>query len=160
TMDVNDDKQCREENISGSGSHVTSEEKFRALLKMKEGGVYSRKALRDAAKAIAGAYGSGGYVDLVVTPEGTPTGGNVIDVHYKIEEGDRYFVQRINIVGNTRTKDKVIRREVLVTPGSVFNTVRVDTSKKRLENLGYFSKVEAYPEDSGVAGRRDLTVQV
>ena len=54
----------------------------------------------------------------------------------------------------------MIRREVLVTPGSVFNTVRVDTSKKRLENLGYFSKVETYPEDTGVAGRKDLTVQV
>ncbi|MFN2540626.1 MAG: outer membrane protein assembly factor BamA [Chthoniobacterales bacterium] len=146
--------------INVSGYHVTSEEKIRALLKMKEGGIYSPKALRDDAKAIADAYGSGGYVDLVVTPEGTPAGAAVIDVHYKIEEGDRYFVQRINIVGNTRTKDKVIRREVLITPGSVFNTVRVDTSKKRLENLGYFSKVESYPEDTGVAGRKDLTIQV
>src|SRR5207237_4461455 len=83
-----------------------------------------------------------------------------IDVHYKIEEGDRFFVQRINVVGNTRTKDKVIRREVLIAPGDDFNTVRVDVSKKRLENLGYFSKVETYPDDTGVAGRKDLTVQV
>ena len=160
TIAVNEGPKYHVGKISIAGYHVTTEEKIRALLKMKEGGVYSPKALRDDAKAIADAYGSGGYVDLVVTPEGTPTGGNVIDVHYKIEEGDRYFVQRINIVGNTRTKDKVIRREVLVTPGSVFNTVRVDTSKKRLENLGYFSKVETYPEDTGVAGRKDLTVQV
>ncbi len=160
TIAVNEGPKYHVGKISIAGYHVTTEEKIRALLKMKEGGVYSPKALRDDAKAIADAYGSGGYVDLIVTPEGTPTGGNVIDVHYKIEEGDRYFVQRINIVGNTRTKDKVIRREVLVTPGSVFNTVRVDTSKKRLENLGYFSKVETYPEDTGVAGRKDLTVQV
>ena len=160
TIAVNEGPKYHVGKISIAGYHVTTEEKIRALLKMKEGGVYSPKALRDDAKAIADAYGSGGYVDLVVTPEGTPTGGNVIDVHYKIEEGDRYFVQRINIVGNTRTKDKVIRREVLVTPGSVFNTVRVDTSKKRLENLGYFSKVETYPEDTGVAGRKDLTIQV
>jgi len=75
----------------------------------------------------------------------------------QIEEGDRFFVQRINVVGNTRTKDKVIRREVLIAPGDVFNTVRVDVSKKRLENLGYFSKVETYPDDTGVAGRKDLT---
>jgi outer membrane protein insertion porin family len=69
-------------------------------------------------------------------------------------------VERINIVGNTRTKDKVIRREVLVAPGDVFNTIRVDTSKKRLENLGYFANVETYPEDSGVPGRKDLTIQL
>src|SRR5438045_5710155 len=143
-----------------SGEKVTTEEKIRALLKMKEGSVYSPKALHDDAKALADAYGSGGYVDLVILPEGTPAGPARVDVHYKIEEGDRSFVQRINIAGNTRTKDKVIRREVLVAPGDVFNTVRVDTTKKRLENLGYFSKVETYPEDTDIAGRKDLMILV
>src|SRR5438309_8952731 len=143
-----------------SGEKVATEERIRALLKMKEGSVYSPKALHDDAKALADAYGSGGYVDLVILPEGTPAGPARIDVHYKIEEGDRSFLQRVNIVGNTRTKDKVIRREVLIAPGDVFNTVRVDTTKKRLENLGYFSKVETYPEDTDVAGRKDLTILV
>src|SRR6184192_226052 len=143
-----------------SGEKVTTEEKIRALLKMKEGSVYSPKALHDDAKALADAYGSGGYVDLVILPEGTPAGPARVDVHYKIEEGDRSFVQRINIAGNTRTKDKVIRREVLLAPGDVFNTVRVDTTKKRLENLGYFAKVETYPEDTDIPGRKDLTVLV
>jgi outer membrane protein insertion porin family len=81
-------------------------------------------------------------------------------VHYKIEEGNRSFLQRVNIAGNTRTKDKVIRREVLLAPGDVFNTVRVDTTKKRLDNLGYFSKVETYPEDTEIAGRKDLDILV
>src|SRR5881227_3607800 len=143
-----------------SGEKVTTEEKIRALLKMKEGSVYSPKALHDDAKALADAYGSGGYVDLVILPEGTPAGPARVDVHYRIEEGDRSFVQRINIAGNTRTKDKVIRREVLLAPGDVFNTVRVDTTKKRLENLGYFAKVETYPEDTDVPGRKDLTILV
>jgi outer membrane protein insertion porin family len=143
-----------------SGEKVATEERIRALLKMKEGSVYSPKALHDDAKALADAYGSGGYVDLVILPEGTPAGPARIDVHYKIEEGDRSFLERVNIVGNTRTKDKVIRREVLIAPGDVFNTVRVDTTKKRLENLGYFSKVETYPEDTDVAGRKDLTILV
>src|SRR5213592_4957137 len=143
-----------------SGEKVTTEEKIRALLKMKEGSVYSPKALHDDAKALADAYGSGGYVDLVILPEGTPAGPARVDVHYKIEEGDRSFVQRINIAGNTRTKDKVIRREVLVAPGDVFNTVRVDITKKRLENLGYFAKVETYPEETDIPGRKDLTILV
>jgi outer membrane protein insertion porin family len=146
--------------MSFAGYKQTTEEKLRKVIKMKEGGVYSPKQLHDDAKAIADAYGSGGYVDLVILPQGTPAGPGLIDVHYKIEEGNRSFVERINIIGNTRTKDKVIRREVLISPGDVFNTVRVETTKKRLENLGYFSKVETYPEDTGVEGRKDLIVQV
>ncbi|PYL13639.1 MAG: outer membrane protein assembly factor BamA [Verrucomicrobia bacterium] len=143
-----------------SGEKVAKEESIRTLLKMKEGSVYSPKTLHDDAKMVADAYGSGGYVDLVISPEGTPAGPAQIDVHYKIEEGERSFVERISIVGNTRTKDKVIRREVLIAPGDVFNTVRVDTTKKRLENLGYFSKVETYPEETDIAGRKDLMILV
>ena len=141
-----------------SGYEHSTEARVRAFLKLKEGSVYSPKQLRDDAKAVADAYGSGGYVDLVITPEGTPAGPALIDVHYTIEEGTRSFVNRINIEGNTRTKDKVIRREVLVAPGDVFNTVRVDTTKKRLDNLGYFAKVETYPEETDIPGRKDLTI--
>ena len=75
---------------------------------MKEGSVYSPKQLHDDAKAIVDAYGHGGYIDANVIPENASGGPGQIDVHYKIEEGDRSFVQRVNIVGNTRTKDKVI----------------------------------------------------
>src|SRR5213082_1018348 len=127
---------------------------------MKEGDVYSAKAIKDDAKAMADAYGSGGYVDLTVIPESSPAHGGLIDLTYRIEEGQRSYVERINIIGNTRTKDKVIRREVLIAPGDVFNTVRVETSKKRLENLGYFSKVETFPVDTEVEGRKYLDIQV
>ncbi len=160
TIVVTEGPQYHVGKITISGYKVTTEEKIRLVLKMKEGAVYSPKALHDDAKALADAYGTGGYVDLSIVPQGSPAGPGQIDVHYEIEEGNRFFVQRINIVGNTRTKDKVIRREVLIAPGDVFNTVRVETSKKRLENLGYFAKVETYPEDTGVAGRKDLTIEV
>jgi outer membrane protein insertion porin family len=143
-----------------TGYEHSSDKLIRQFLKMKEGSVYSPKQLHDDAKAVADAYGSGGYVDLELTPEGTPAGPALVDVHYTIEEGTRSFVNRVNIEGNTRTKDKVIRREVLVAPGDVFNTVRVDTTKKRLENLGYFAKVETYPEDTDIPGRKDLTILV
>jgi len=146
--------------LSFAGYKETTEQKIRATIKMKEGSVYSPKQLHEDAKALADAYGHGGYVDLVILPQGTPAGAGLIDVHYKIEEGNRSFVERINIIGNSRTKDKVIRREILVAPGDVFDTVRVDTSKKRLENLGFFTRVDTYPEETGVEGRKDLIVQV
>ena len=160
TIVISEGPQYHVRKLSISGYQNTTEAKIRALLKMKEGSVYSPKQLRDDAKAVADAYGSGGYVDLEITPEGTPSGPALIDVHYNIEEGVRSFVNRVNIEGNTRTKDKVIRREVLVAPGDVFNTVRVDITKKRLENLGYFAKVETYPEDTDIPGRKDLTILV
>jgi outer membrane protein insertion porin family len=142
------------------GFTATNEKTIRALIKMKEGAVYSPKGLKDDAKTLADGYGSGGYVDLDLRPQSTPAGPGVIDITYNVQEGVRSFVQRINIVGNSRTKDKVIRREVLVAPGDLFSTTRVETSKKRLENLGYFSKVETYPQDTEVPGRKDLTIEV
>ena len=160
TIVVAEGPQYHVRKLSITGYEHTTDARVRAFLKMKEGSVYSPKQLHDDAKAVADAYGSGGYVDLVITPEGTPAGPALIDVHYTIEEGSRSFANRVNIEGNTRTKDKVIRREVLVAPGDVFNTVRVDTTKKRLENLGYFAKVETYPEDTDIPGRKDLTILV
>lgn len=146
--------------ITITGEKIADEKKIRALFKMKEGSVYSPKQIREDSKKLADGYGTGGYVDLQIVPQGVPAGPGRIDVHYQIEEGAPSFVQRINIVGNTRTKDKVIRREVLIAPGDILNSVRVETTKKRLDNLGYFAKVETYPEDTGVNGRKDLTIQV
>ncbi len=153
-------QQYRIGRISIKGTKVAPAEKVRKLMTIKEGDLYSPKAIREDAKKVADGYGSGGYVDLSVQPQGTPAGGGRIDLAFNIEEGAQSFVQRINIVGNTRTKDKVIRREILIAPGDVYSTTRVETSKKRLDNLGYFSRVETYPEDTGVPGRKDLTVQV
>src|SRR5438874_13575265 len=141
-------------------NNLTAEGKVQVAVKTKEGADYSGKAIKDDAKAIADAYGSGGYVDLTVVPESSPPHGGLIDLTYRIDEGQRSYVERINISGNTRTKDKVIRREVLIAPGDVFNTVRVETSKKRLDNLGYFSKVDTFPVDTGVEGRKNLDIQV
>src|SRR5438445_3315018 len=158
TIVIAEGPQYHVRRLTISGEKIAKEEGIRLLLKMKEGSVYSPKQLHDDAKAVADGYGSAGYVDLVVTPESIPAGPALVDAHYKIEEGERSYVNRVDIQGNTRTKDKVLRREVLLAPGDVFNTVRADSTKKRLENIGYFSKVETYPEDTDVPGRKDLTI--
>jgi outer membrane protein insertion porin family len=160
TIVVEEGIQYHVKSVDFAGYKVTTDAKLRLVTKLKTGSIYSAKQLHDDAKAIADAYGTGGFVDTVITPQGSPAGEGLIDLHYKIEEGNRSFVQRININGNSRTKDKVIRREILIAPGDVFDTVRVDRSKKRLEGLGYFSKVDTFPESTGVEGRKDLAVQV
>ncbi len=157
---VNEGIQYKVGQVRFTGYKVSDDKRLRAVLKMKEGDTYSPKGLREDGKRLAEGYGMGGYVDLEIVPQSVASAPGQIDVTYNIQEGERAFVDRINIVGNTRTKDKVIRREILITPGDVYNTVRVDVSQKRLENLGYFSKVDMFPAETGVPGRRELTVQV
>ena len=69
-------------------------------------------------------------------------------------------MERVNISGNVRTKDKVIRRELAVAPGEVYNSVRVEASKARLQNLNYFERVDVFPSDTSLTGKKDLNVVV
>src|SRR2546430_15311633 len=89
TIAVNEGPKYHVGKISIAGYHVTSEEKIRALLKMKEGGVYSPKQLRDDAKAVADAYGSGGYVGLVIFAGRAPARPVPGGLYFKKEEGGR-----------------------------------------------------------------------
>lgn len=102
-------------------------------------------------------YGSRGYVDrsrgggtlIVVRQQPNPATGT-IDLVYEIEEGDKLYIEKIEIKGNTKTKDRVIRRELAVYPGEVYDMVRVKLSEQRLKNLDYFEKVDTQPEDTDV----------
>ena len=85
-----------------------------------------------------------------------------MDLEFQIDEGQKSYVEKINIRGNVKTKDKVIRRELAISPGEVFDMVRVKISKQRLEGLQYFDKVDMEPEptDPPIAGRKNLDVNV
>ena len=157
---INEGAQYHVGKLTFQGQEVAKEPILRVTVKMKEGSIYSPKGLKDDSKALVDGYGAGGFVDVDILPQGTSAGPGVVDLTYTISEGSRSFVERVNIAGNTRTKDKVLRREILILPGDIFNTGRVETSKTRLENLGYFEKVDTYPEDTGIPGRKDLLVQV
>ena len=82
--------------------------------------------------------------------------------NFQINEGQKSYVEKINIRGNVKTKDKVIRRELAISPGEVFDMVRVKISQQRLEGLQYFDKVDLRPEptDPPIAGRKNLIVNV
>ncbi len=110
-------------------------------------------------------YGSRGYIDVefpqTLRAVRVPNiSSNTIDLVYKIEEGDLSYIEKIEIKGNTKTKDRVIRRELAVAPGEIFNTVRVKISTNRLYGLQYFEKVDARPEATEVPNRRNLVVGV
>jgi outer membrane protein insertion porin family len=120
---------------------------------------YSSKKMRADITMIRSFYGSRGYADVLVTPDIRDAGPNRVNITYKVTEGSRFKVGRVNIAGNTKTKDKVIRREIPLKPGDQFNTVELETTKTRLENLQYFSEVQANGSPGG-SGYRDVNVLV
>jgi len=123
-----------------------------------------RKAINDAAKGIRDFYGSRGYRRTAVRPfiETVPGRPGRAAITFEVHEGKLTFIRNIVIRDNNKTKDKVIRREILVSPSEKWDTVRIERSTNRLKNLGYFSDVrlgeekEYLPEDSDLRVLGDL----
>ncbi len=133
--------------------------------KMKEGDTFTLKGLSQDTEAVGNFYDSRGHIDVARTGDlkakripNTETG--TMDIKYQIDEGQKSLVEKIEIRGNTRTKDKVIRRELALYPGETFDMTRVKISEQRLKGLDYFSKVDAQPEATEAPGRKDLLVTV
>lgn len=143
------------------GNDLFVDAELRKHMKMLESSVYSPKGLEDDIKSVRDVYGEKGYIDTEVTPERqTNVESGRIDLIFAVKEGPQSFVDKIIIQGNTRTKDKVLRRELAMAPGDVYDSVSAEASKKRLENLGYFEKVDISPQDTSVPGRKNMVVTV
>ncbi len=145
--------------ISFGRMTVFKSEELYPSMTLNGGDAYSSKKMRDDIKTIRNFYGSRGYADATVNPDIKDAGPNKVTIKYQIAEGSRYRVGRVNIQGNTKTQDKVIRREVPLKPGDWFNTVELETTKARLENLQYFSDVQASGTPGG-SGYRDVDILV
>jgi len=157
---VDEGIQYRVNNVSIEGAVVGNAEELAGRLVMTQGSLYTPQGMGADLKMFRDFYGSQGYVDMMVLPEVLPAGPGAVDITFQLDEGVQSYVNLINIQGNTRTKDHVIRRELAVEPGGVFDTTRVDVSRERLQNLNYFSRVETSPQDTLVPGRKDLNVIV
>ncbi len=148
--------------VAGVGfGHMTvfKPEELYPSLTLNGNDAYSSKKMRNDINTIRSFYGSRGYADALVSPDIRDAGPNKVSITYHITEGSRFRVGRVNIAGNTKTKDKVIRREVPLKPGEMFNTVELETTKTRLDNLQYFSEVQATGSPGG-SGYRDVNILV
>lgn len=147
--------------ISVKGNTLYTREQVMDRLVMDETSVFSPQGLEADVQGIKNLYGENGYIDTEVRPIRQPNiESGKMDILYELQEGPQSYVEKIVIQGNNRTKDKVLRRELAVAPGEVYDSVRVDASKRRLENLGYFSKVDTSARDTSVPNRKDLVVTV
>jgi outer membrane protein insertion porin family len=158
-----------------AGNTVVRTDYLKPLFKMNPGEYYGEKRIRKGLEKAREVYGTGGYYEFTGFPDykfhddpnqGQPeapealrppdagktqtNGDPLVDVTMRIQEGQQFFVNRITFVGNTTTRDNVIRREMRLVEGMPFNTEALKFSVKRLNQLGYFKALEGKPGEVDV----------
>lgn len=170
--------------LAFEGNTVVKTDALRAILNLAEGDWYSQSGIRKGLDAIREVYGALGYIEFTAFPDLRPrdsrapstpapaetndeaSGSPVVDVVLLVTEGPRYAVNRITFTGNTTTHDSVIRREMRVSEGGVFDTEALKHSVRRINQLGYFKPLEGSERDvkvekvDGRDGVVDITVRL
>lgn len=160
TFPIQEGPQYHVASIAVAGTRLFTAQEIGAALRLKEGSIYSPEEVQKDVKKIRDIYGSRGYVDAQVVPVSTPASGHLYAITFRVDEGSQSYVNRVNITGNTRTKDKVIRRELALGPGDLYNSVYAEASKQRLQNLNYFDRVDVFSSDTYDPAKKDLNVVV
>jgi outer membrane protein insertion porin family len=128
----------------------------RQVFGMAPGDTFSTEKLQKGLDNLRKLYGDFGYIDFVPSPDPEPVPGkDQIDLTIDVDEGHQFFVRRIDFQGNTTTRDKVIRRELLIDEGDLFSNRLWETSVLRLNQLGYFDPLK--PEDAAEIKRDTKT---
>lgn len=144
-----------------TGADLFPESEIWQILEMLPGTTYSQYYLAQDMDRIRKYYFERGYVDARIVPDvklNRETGK--VDILYKIQEGDLYFVDKVVVRGNTKTKDIVIRRELRIRPGEKIDGEKIQKSVQRLENLDFFEEVTYDMEPGDEPNRKDLIFRV
>jgi len=162
TVNVNEGERYQVSSVKLAGYFDVSEEELRKLVTVKAGDVFSRERLNDSTKAIADRLGKEGYAfaNVNASPEIDKEKRKVAFTIF-VDPGKRVYVRRINVTGNTKTRDEVIRREVRQMEGGWYDADRVTASKQRVDRLGYFTDVTVEtPAVPGTADQIDVNLAV
>jgi outer membrane protein insertion porin family len=116
---------------------------LRSIVPIQEGTQFKGDLIEDTVDALTFAAGVAGYAFVDVRPRiDRDPETRKVNITFALDEGPRVYIERINIVGNTRTLDRVIRRELRISEGDAFNRVLIDQSRNRIRSLGFFKDVE------------------
>ncbi|WP_395743400.1 outer membrane protein assembly factor BamA [Prosthecobacter sp.] len=143
-----------------SGNTIFKNDTLMQGIQTEPGFPYKVSFIKGDEKMIQDYYGSRGYADARVETSTIETGAGQVAVAYHITEGTKSYISKVNISGNSITKDEVIRRELPFAPGEEYNTVKVEAGKSRLQNLNYFSTVDIRPTPTTVPGYKDVDINV
>ena len=149
TIKIEENDQYKVGDVKITGSKELNENVIKAVLGLVPGQVYNDTLLHKGFESLKKVYGSRGYINFTPVPVFDDDDvKKVRNINISIDEDRQFFVNRIAFSGNTTTRDKVIRREVMVDEGQVFNSALWDVSIQRLNQLGYFEEIKT--EDAEV----------
>jgi outer membrane protein insertion porin family len=153
--------QFRTGTITITGNEILSTEEIRKLVTLQEGAVFNRGALRNSTRAIIDRYSDLGRARADVdTRTQYDTENLKVDVTIPIVEGGPVYVERINISGNTKSSEKVLRRELRVAEGELFTYQKLVRSRQRLFNLGFFDEVTVNTEQGSTPDKIVVNIDV
>ena len=136
-------------------------EDLRPLVTVQEGDWYNADQVDKTINALTDALGNRGYAFIEIQPRVKRNAeGKTIDVTFDVKEGPRVYVERIDITGNVRTLDKVIRREFRLVEGDAFNTSKLRRSEQRIKNLGFFKKTDVTTNPGSAPDKTVIGVNV
>jgi outer membrane protein insertion porin family len=140
---------------------LVSPDTVRSQLRTSPGGVYNADALEKSVEQMTIEIAKHGYPFAVVRPRADRDfQRKLVNLLYTIEEGPHVYIERINVRGNTRTRDYVIRREFDIGEGDAYNRALIDRAERRLKNLGYFKNVKITNEPGSAPDRIVVNVDV
>ncbi|MBE0509374.1 MAG: outer membrane protein assembly factor BamA [Gammaproteobacteria bacterium] len=162
TINLHEGEQYRISEIRIQGDTVVPPEALRELISIKSGDIFSRKALTDSSRRISDSIGDVGYAFANINP--VPELNDAtreVALTFLVDPGKRVYVRRVNLSGNTRTNDEVLRREMRQMEAGWMSTSRVERSKVRLDRLGFFESVSINtPAVPGTPDQVDVSYDV
>ena len=154
TVNVTEGPQYRVSDVKLAGQMLVPEAELKELITIKPGKVFARDRLTETTKAIGDRLGNDGYAfaNVNAVPELDKDKGTVAFTLF-VDPGRRVYVNRVNVAGNTKTRDEVVRREIRQMEGAYYDAEKINRSRDRLNRLGYFNEVNI--ETPGVSGTTD-----
>ena len=164
-MDINirisEGDQYKLSSINFSGNKIYDNETLSKKIKLVPNVVFRKSLLEKDIRSISELYSEKGYALVSVVPDLSPDDANkTVAVALTIDEGDKYRIGRIEISGNTKTRDKVIRREIRLAEGETFDSSKLRRSYERINNLQFFDSVDMVPKPKYEDKTVDLEVKV
>ncbi|WP_163835001.1 outer membrane protein assembly factor BamA [Spartinivicinus ruber] len=153
TVNVNEGEKFTIKDVKLAGDLVVPETEMKSLVGVKEGQIFSRKELTKTEEQLLDRLGNEGYTFANVNTIPQPHDDNTVSITFFVDPGKRTYVRRVNFVGNTKTEDEVLRREMRQMEGAWASTDKIEQSRTRLERLGYFKQVNV--ETPAVPGTTD-----
>lgn len=161
TIEIEEGDQFHVGSIDASGDLIKPKDEILALTKLKTGDVFSRQALRTDVTTINDLYADAGYAYVNVAPlSSIDADARTVALKYDIEQGIQVTIDQIRIGGNTKTRDKVIRREMKLAEGDLFSATKIKESRRRVNNLGFFEEVNIATSKSADEAHMNLDVDV